>query len=74
MVRGAARRVAAAATRQQAWTGDDLAEADPAAWAALRRELGERRQRRVEHRRFREDPDKYLKDLEEQFHQSGLPA
>ena len=74
VVRGAARLVAAAATRDRELTGADLAEADPAAWAAFRRELGERRQRRVEHRRFRRDPDGYLRDLEDRFHQSGLPA
>jgi hypothetical protein len=74
VVRGAARLVAAAATRHREATGEDLAEADPAAWAAFRRELDQRRQRRVEHRRYRRDPDGYLQDLEDRFHQSGLPA
>jgi hypothetical protein len=74
VVRGAARLVAAAATRHGEITGRDLAEADPAAWAALRAELDQRRERRAEHRRFRQDPDGYLRDLEDRFHQSGLPA
>jgi hypothetical protein len=74
VVRGAARLVAAAATRHGEVTGDDLAEADPAAWAAFRRDLDQRRQRRVEHRRYRRDPDGYLRDLEDRFRQSGLPA
>lgn len=74
VVRGAARLVAAAATRDREVTAEDLAEADPAAWAAFRRELDQRRQRRVEHRRYRRDPNGYLKDLEDRFHQSRLPA
>lgn len=74
VVRGAARLVAAAATRLREVTAADLAEADPAAWAALRAELDQRRERRAEHRRFRQDPDGYLRHLEDRFHQSGLPA
>ncbi len=74
VVRGAARLVAAAATRDREMTAADLAEADPAAWAAFRQELDQKRQRRVEHRRYRRDPDRYLKDLEDRFHQSRLPA
>ena len=74
VVRGAARLVAAAATRQRALSGEDLAEADPAAWSALRADLDRRRHRRVEHRRYRRDPDGYLRDLEARFDQSGLPA
>jgi hypothetical protein len=74
VVRGAARLVAAAATRSGEVTAADLAEADPAAWAAFRRELDQKQQRRVEHRRYRRDPDGYLKDLEDRFHQSRLPA
>jgi hypothetical protein len=74
VVRGAARLIAAAATRHGAFTADDLAEADPAAWSRLRLELNDRRQRRVDHRRFRRDPDRFLRELEASFIQSGLPA
>jgi hypothetical protein len=74
VIRGAARLVAAAATRDREVTAADLAEADPAAWAAYRQTLDQKRQRRVEHRRYRRDPDRYLKDLEDQFLQSRLPA
>ena len=74
VVRGMARLIAAAATRHGSFTGGDLAEADPAAWADLRTELDRHRQRRVDHRRFRRDPDRYLQRLEELFVQSGLPA
>jgi hypothetical protein len=44
------------------------------AWKQLRAELEQRRQRRVERRRFRRDPDSYLKDLENRLNQSRLPA
>jgi hypothetical protein len=74
VVRGAARLIAAAATRHESFTADDLAEADPDAWSRLRLELDDRRQRRVDHRRFRRDPDRFLRDLEALFIQSGLPA
>ena len=74
MLRGSARLVAGLATRAREVTAADLAGADPAAWRALRAELEERRQRRVDRRRFRRDPDGYLKDLENKLNQLGLPA
>jgi len=74
VVRGAARLIAAAATRHGSFTADDLAEADPGEWSRLRLELEDRRRRRVDHRRFRRDPDHYLRELEALFFQSGLPA
>jgi hypothetical protein len=74
VLRGAARVVAAVATRQRAFTADDLAEADRAEWARLRRELDERRQRRTQRRRFRHDPEGYLRQLEDLLIQSRLPS
>jgi hypothetical protein len=74
VLRGAARLVAAVATRQRVITADDLAGADRAAWVRLRRELDVRRQRRTERRRFRRDPEGYLRQLEARLSQSGLPA
>jgi hypothetical protein len=74
VLRGAARVVAAVATRQRAFTAEDLAEADRGAWARLRQELEERRQRRTQRRRFRRDPEGYLRQLEGLLIQSGLPA
>ena len=74
VLRGAARLVAGLATRARDITAADLAGADPAEWRRLRAELEERRQRRVDRRRFRRDPDGYLKDLENKLNQSGLPA
>ena len=74
VLRGAARVVAAVATRQRAFTADDLAEADRAGWTRLRQELDDRRQRRTQRRRFRRDPDGYLRRLEDLLVQSGLPS
>jgi hypothetical protein len=75
VLRGPARLLAAVATRQRgAFTAEDLAGADQAEWARLRQELDVRRQRRTERRRFRRDPEAYLRDLEARLIQSGLPA
>ena len=72
--RGSARLVAGLGTRAGAGSAADLAGADRDAWGRMRAELEERRQRRVERRRFRRDPEGYLKDLENQLNQSRLPA
>ena len=74
VLRGAARLVAGLGTRAGAGSAGDLAGADRAEWKRVRAELEERRQRRVERRRFRRDPDAYLKALETKLNQSGLPA
>jgi hypothetical protein len=74
VLRGSARIVAAIATRQRPERERDLAAADRAAWQAKRAELAERRQRRIERRRFRQDPHAYLRNLEDQLNQSALPA
>jgi hypothetical protein len=74
VLRGAARLVAGLATRAGAGTAADLAAADGERWQHLRAEMEQRRQRRVERRRFRRDPDGYLKDLENRLNQSRLPA
>jgi len=74
VLRGSARLVAGLATRAGAGTAADLAAADGQRWKQLRAEMEQRRQRRVERRRFRRDPDGYLKDLENRLNQSRLPA
>jgi hypothetical protein len=74
VLRGAARVLAAAATRQRPFSAAELAKGDRTDWQRLRAELEERRQRRVERRRFRRDPEGYLRDLEAKLNQSGLPA
>src|SRR5262249_32248442 len=74
VLRGSARVIAAVATRQRAFTADELAQADRAEWARLRQTLDERRQRRTQRRRFRRDPEAYLRQLEDLLIQSGLPS
>ena len=74
VLRGSARIVAALATRQRPERLDDLIAADPAHWAQLRDSLAERRQRRIERRRFRRDPAGYLRHLEAKLNQPTLSA
>jgi hypothetical protein len=66
--------VAGLGTRAGAGTAADLAGADRAEWKRLRAELEERRQRRVERRLFRRDPEDFLKDLEIKLNRPRLPA
>jgi hypothetical protein len=74
VLRGAAKLVAGLATRQREVSAADLAGADQAEWERVRSELEVRRERRVERRRFRQNPDAYLHDLENKLIQSRLPA
>ena len=74
VLRGAAKLIAGLATRSREVTAADLAGADRAAWKRLRAELETRRERRVERRQFRRDPEGYLKALESKLIQSRLPA
>ena len=66
--------VAGLATRNREVTSADLDAADREEWKRTRAELEERRERRVERRRFRRNPEEYLKALEDKLIQSGLPA
>ena len=74
VLRGAARVLAGTATRRRAYAAAELGKADRAAWGTLRQALEERRQRRVQRHRFRRDPKAFLRQLEEQLSQSGLPS
>ena len=74
VLRGQARLLAAAATRERAFSASELAGADREQREALRRQMESRRQRRVQRRRFRRDPQAYLQALEQQLLQSTLPA
>jgi hypothetical protein len=74
VVRGSVRLVAGLMTRLGEATADDLVPTDVFAWQELRAELGYRERARVQQRRFRRDPAGYLKRLENQARQSGLPA
>jgi hypothetical protein len=74
VLRGSARIIAAVATRQQPQRIRDLIGADREAWTQVRATLAERRQRRIERRRFRRDPEGYLRQLEAKLNQPGLPT
>ena len=74
VLRGSVRLAAALATRTRDVTSSDLAVADRDEWKRVRAELEVRRQRRVERRRFRQNPRAYLEALENKLIQSGLPV
>lgn len=73
VVRGSARLLAAAITRQRPFSAADLAACDRQAWRALRATLDHRQQARVAQRRFRQDPQAYLLDLESRLVKLTLP-
>jgi len=74
VVRGGVRLVAGLMTRLGEATAEDLAPARVYEWQDLRAELGYREAARTQQRQFRRDPAGYLKRLENQARQSGLPA
>lgn len=74
VLRGSVRLVAGLGTRTREVTTADLQVTDPDEWKRVRAELEVRRQRRVERRRFRRNPEEFLKALENKLIQSGLPA
>ena len=65
VVRGSVRLVSAAATRTRTIEVTDLIPSDPAKWRELRSRLERRQNIRTLGRRFRKDPDTYLKSLED---------
>lgn len=73
VVRGSARLIAAVATRATRYTAADLAACCPRAWQAMRASLAGRAQTRVHQRRFRQDPQTYLADLEIRLFKLTLP-
>jgi len=74
VLRGAARVVAAVATRERDYTAKELAEAKREDWEQLRQELETRRERRAERTRFRRNPQVFLSQLEEKLIQLPLPT
>jgi hypothetical protein len=74
VLRGEARLLAAAATRQRRYTAAELAGVDADRRQELRGRLEARRQRRVGRARFRRDPQASLLQLEEQLIQLALPS
>lgn len=74
VVRGPVRLVAAVATRLRELSGPELAPKDVPQWRQQREQLQRRRDARTLQRRFRRNPDVYLRQLESTFIQSRLPA
>lgn len=74
VVRGTVRLVAGTATRLRTVAGEALIPTDVARWRALRAQLEERRAVRVQGRRFRRDPDRYLRALEVELLKQTLPS
>jgi hypothetical protein len=72
VLRGSAKLLAGLATRSREVTGAELSGADRAAWRAKRAELEQRRARRTDRRRFRRNPEAYLRGLEDKLNQSRL--
>ena len=74
VVRGSVRLVAAATTRLRTIEIADLVPSDVAAWWDLRKSLERRQATRALGRRFRRDPQAYLRSLEESLINQTLPS
>ena len=74
VLRGGVRLVAALATRVEEISAQELAPRDLEQWRQKRTDLGRRRQARAQQKRFRRDPDSFLRQLEEKLSQSPLPS
>jgi hypothetical protein len=72
VVRGSVRAIAAVATQNYHFSGSDLAPRDLAQWRALRKQVDYRHEARREQHRFRKDPERYLRTLEEQLSQKKM--
>jgi hypothetical protein len=73
VVRGSVRLVASAATRLRPVEGSDLMPSDLSAWREIRGRLERRQAVRTLGRRFRRDPEGYLKTLEDSIINQTLP-
>ena len=73
LIRGESRLMAAVVTRIKTFTATDLATADLAAWRKQRLQLELLKEKRLQQRRFRRDPEDYLLKLETKLIQSILP-
>jgi hypothetical protein len=74
VVRGSVRLVAAATTRLRTIEVADLIPTDVAAWRELRESLERRQAARALGRRFRRDPQAYLRSLEDSLINQTLPS
>jgi sigma54-dependent transcription regulator len=73
LIRGSSRLIAAVVTRIKTFTAKDLASVDLVSWRHQRLHLEQLRQKRLQQRRFRCDPENYLLELETKLIQSILP-
>jgi len=73
VIRGSVRIIAAVMTRLHPFSPEQLAPQSIPDWQTLRTELHAARHRRTLQRRFRQNPDAYLADLEQRFDQLILP-
>lgn len=74
VVRGRVRLVAAVSTRANPVSAEELRPKDPSEWQKLRGELEYRHDARREQLRFRRDPDRFLRTLEERLLKTSLPS
>jgi len=72
VVRGSVRLVAVIATQNYHFSGSDLAPRDLMQWQILRKQVDYRHEARRQHSRFRKDPERYLRALEEQLSQRKM--
>ena len=70
LVRGSSRLISVVVTRIKTFTATDLATVDLVAWRDQRSKLEILREKRLQQRRFRRDPEDYLLKLETKFIQS----
>jgi hypothetical protein len=73
VLRGPVRVLAALATRERSFAGEELAPGERQRWKTLREELEARRRQRVSRCRFRRDPQAYLASLEGKLLKRALP-
>lgn len=73
VIRGSVRIVAAVMTHLQPFSADDLVPTSAALWQTLRDSLAVQRQQRTLQRRFRQNPEAYLANLENRLAQLILP-
>lgn len=74
VVRGSVRLISAATTRSRPIEAADLVPSDLSSWRDLRKRLERRQKVRTLGRRFRKDPDAYLKSLEDSLINQTLPS
>lgn len=73
VIRGSVRIIAAVMTRLQPFSAEQLIPQSILDWQTLRTRLETARYKRTLQRRFRQNPDAYLADLEQRFNQLILP-